>query len=79
MFSNLFPKIVPFISQFGKNTKRIVKFPLQQWLRERATVLRYMCITCQSQSCHGYLIFIFTVFVLNTSVPKMKSVKGARL
>jgi hypothetical protein len=35
-----FSKIVPFMRQCGRNTKYIVEFPLQQWLRERSTILR---------------------------------------
>jgi hypothetical protein len=43
--SIIFPKIVPFM-RCVTNTKRIVTFPLQQWLRERVILLRYAYIAC---------------------------------
>ena len=34
-----------------KNTECIVAFPRQQWLRERATMLRYMYTACLVSIC----------------------------
>ena len=40
IFSNFFPKMVPFITMWG-DKKKTAAIPLQQCLRESATVLRY--------------------------------------
>jgi len=42
IFANFFPKMVPFTTMWGeKQKKKNAAIPLQQRLRESATVLRY--------------------------------------
>jgi hypothetical protein len=46
VFKNFFSDNLTVYEKMCKNTKCIVAFPMQQWLCERATMLRCTCVAC---------------------------------
>jgi hypothetical protein len=53
--------------QRGRNTEYIIAFPLQQWLRERSTVLRNTYIVCLVSNISGTVLRSGTVFAKSTA------------